>query len=73
MERTKLHKSNDLVSGIFRCSPSEMPKEILVLNIFLKFKENASCKVCYHLKGSWAPVNGYVDDDSPDGARARTK
>ena len=50
-----------------------MPKEILVLNIFLKFKENASCKVCYHLKGSWAPVNGYVDDDSPDGARARTK
>ena len=73
MERTKLHKSNDLVSGIFRYSPSEMLKKILVLNIFLKFQENASRKVCHHLKGSWAPVNGYGDDDSPDRARVRTK
>ena len=58
MENIKLHKRDDLVSGIFRSSPSEMLKKIFVLNIFFKYQENISRKVCHHLKGSWAPVNG---------------
>ena len=39
MENIKLHKSNDLVSGIFRSSPSEVFKKILVLNIFSNSKK----------------------------------
>ena len=39
MENIKLHKSDDLVSGIFRSSPSEVLKKILVLNIFSKSKK----------------------------------
>ena len=52
MENIKLHKSDDPVSVIFRSGPSEMHKKILVLNIFFKFQENVSCKVCHYLKGS---------------------
>ena len=59
MENIKLHKSDDPVSVIFRSGPSEMHKKILVLNIFFKFQENVSCKVCHYLKGSWALVNDY--------------
>ena len=58
MENIKLHKSNDLVSEIFRSNPSEVLRKILVPNIFFKFQENVSRKVCHHLKGSWAPANG---------------
>ena len=39
MEKTKLHKSDDLVSGIFRSSPSEVLKKILALNIFSSSKK----------------------------------
>ena len=56
MENIKLRKSDDLVSQIFRTSPSEM--HILFINIF-KFQENVSRKVFHHLKGSIALVNGY--------------
>ena len=35
----KLHKSDDLVSGIFRSSPSEVLKKILVLTIFANSKK----------------------------------
>ena len=52
MENIKLHKSDDLVSEIFRSSPSEVLKKILVLNIFFKLQENVSRKVRHHLKGS---------------------
>ena len=52
MENIKLHKSNDLVSEIFRSNPSEVLRKILVPNIFFKFQENVSRKVCHHLKGS---------------------
>ena len=34
-----IHKSDDLVSGIFRSSPSEVVKKILVLNIFSNYKK----------------------------------
>ena len=34
MENIKIHKSDDFVSGIFRSSPSEVLKKILVLNFF---------------------------------------
>ena len=45
MKNIKLHKSDDLVSGIFKSSPSKVLKNILVLNIFFKFQENVSRKV----------------------------
>ena len=34
-----IHKSDDLVSGIFRSSPSEVVKKILVRNIFSNYKK----------------------------------
>ena len=39
MEKIKLDKSDELVSGIFRSSPSEVLKKILVLNIFSNSKK----------------------------------
>ena len=39
MENIKLHKSDDLVSGIFRGGPSGVLKKMLVLNIFLNSKK----------------------------------
>ena len=39
MEKIKLHKSDDLVSGIFRSSPSGVLKKILALNIFSSSKK----------------------------------
>ena len=39
MEYIKLHKSHDLVPRIFRSSPLEVFKKILVLNIFSNSKE----------------------------------
>ena len=50
MENIKLHKSNDLVSGIFRSSPSEVLKKILVLNIYFKFPEMYLVKFATILK-----------------------
>ena len=48
------------ISLIFRSSPSEVLKRILVLNIFSIFRENLSCKVYYHLECFGAPVTGGV-------------
>ena len=39
MENKKLHESDDLASGIFRNSPSEVLKKILVLNAFSNSKK----------------------------------
>ena len=39
MENIKLHESDDLVSGIFRSSPLEVPKKMLVQNIFSNSKK----------------------------------
>ena len=52
MESIKLHKTDDIVSGIFRSSPSEVLKKSLVLNMFFKFQEHVSPNVRHHLKGS---------------------
>ena len=38
-KKVMIHKSDDLVSGIFRSSPSEVLKKILVLNIFSNSKK----------------------------------
>ena len=39
MEKIKLDKSDDLVSGIFGSSPSKMLRKILVLNFFSNSKK----------------------------------
>ena len=53
-EKWKIHKSNDLISEIFRSSPLEVLKKILLSSPkhFFKFPENVSRKVRHHLKGS---------------------
>ena len=58
MENIKLHKSDDLVSGIFKSRTSEVLEKILVLNIF-QIPRKCSRKVLHYLKGCGAPVNGY--------------
>ena len=64
-EKWKIHKSDDLISGIFRSSPSEVLKKILVLNIFSNSKKmylvkfTSVQKVLEHL---WMATSGDSDD-----------
>ena len=59
MKNIKLHKKlatlfpEYLEAVLPRCSKDTSPK------YFFKFQKNVSPKVRHHLKGSWAPVNGY--------------
>ena len=49
-EKSEIHKSDDLVSGIFRSSLSDVLKKILILNIFSNFKKMDLVR--HHLEGS---------------------
>ena len=65
MENIRLHKSNDLVRGIFKGSPSEVVKKILVLNIFSNSTKMYLIKfatIWNVLKHLWMTSPGGSDD-----------
>ena len=62
MENIEPHKGDDLVSRIFRSSPSEVLEKILVLDIFSNSKKMLSRKVHHHFEHLWMATSGGSDD-----------
>ena len=59
-ENVNVYEADDFISEIFWGSTSEVPKKILVLNIFSNSQVAVSRKAHHYLKAFWAPVDDCI-------------